>query len=190
MWFNLAKKNKPKKRGLIKIRLSFSANKNSKVALHEHKHLLRFLLMHELESSQVAPYWWSGQFSVQGDAVIAQHAAQSGLTTNECALAQWSAYTTVHTKHSLAFKLFESLLERLLPYVRSVESDSDEQKMFWEGARKLLPSCLSVVRHIRKRTSGDKAALRVLNEVLSIVSMIASLHPPNGFDLFPKNVYG
>lgn len=70
MWFSLDKKNKPKHQGLIKLRLSFSAEKNTKVAVQEHKHLLRVLLLHELESSKVAPYWWSGKFSDQGEAVI------------------------------------------------------------------------------------------------------------------------
>lgn len=196
------------------MRLSFSADKISKVAIQEHKvrqfikwhsdeksdsniyhlpyvqHLLRILLMYELESSKVAPFWWAGKFSTQGEAVIAQHSAQSGLTSNDCALAQWSAFTTVHSSHSLAFKLFETLLEKLVRHIRMAELTSDEVKMFWEGIRKLLPSCFSIIRNIRKRTAGDKNSLKILNEVVSIISIVSKLTPPAEFDLFPRNIYG
>lgn len=191
MWFSLDKKNKLKHQGLIRLRLSFSADKISKVSINEHKNLLKILLLHELETSKVAPYWWSGKFSVQGEAVIGQHATQSGLTATNCALAQWSAYTIIHADHHhLAFKLFDALLEKLYPYIRSSNISDDEVKTFWEGARKLLPSCFSVIRNIRKRTAGDKASLKMLNEVLTIVSIIGSLDPPKDFVLFPSNVYG
>lgn len=61
MWLGLDKKGKTKQQGTIRLRLSFSAEKNSQVAVQEHKHLLRILLLHELETSKVAPYWWSGE---------------------------------------------------------------------------------------------------------------------------------
>lgn len=190
MWFSLDKKNKPKHQGLIKLRLSFSAEKNSKVAIQEHKHLLRILLLHELETSKVAPYWWSGKFSDQGEAVIAQHSAQSGITPNVRALAQWSAYTTIHANHPLAFKLFENLLEKLQKHINSPDISTDDVKLFWEGARKLLPSCFSVIRNIRKKTSSDKNSIKILSEVLSVVQSIALLKIPKDIDLFPKNIYG
>lgn len=190
MWFSLDKKNKPKHQGLIKLRLSFSAEKNTKVAVQEHKHLLRVLLLHELESSKVAPYWWSGKFSDQGEAVIAQHSAQSGISANVRALAQWSAYTTIHSNHALAFKLFVSLLEKLLRFLNSPETHVEDQKMFWEGVKKLLPSCFSVIRNIRKKTSSDKNSIKMLNEVLSILSIIGTVSVPKDVELFPKNVYG
>lgn len=188
MWFSLEKKNKPKHQGLIKLRLSFSAEKNSKVAVQEHKHLLRILLLHELETSKVAPYWWSGKFSDQGEAVVSQHSAQSGITPSVRALAQWSAYTSIHVNHPLAFKLFESLLEKLRGHLHDISVD--DQKLFWEGVKKLLPSCFSVIRNIRKKTSSDKNAIKLLNEVLSVVSAIASFKPPHDMELFPKNIYG
>ncbi|XP_031620349.1 protein unc-13 homolog 4B isoform X3 [Contarinia nasturtii] len=190
MWFSLDKKNKPKHQGLIKLRLSFSAEKNCKVAVQEHKHLLRVLLLHELESSKVAPYWWSGKFSEQGEAVIAQHTAQSGMNANTRSVAQWSAYTTIHANHALSFKLFENLLEKLLRFLHSPETNAEDTKLFWEGVKKLLPSCYSVIRNIRKKTSSDKNSMKVLTEVLSILSIIGTLSPPADVDLFPKNVYG
>lgn len=190
MWFNLDKKNKPKHQGLIKLRLSFSAEKNCKVAVNEHKHLLRVLLLHELESSRVAPYWWSGKFTEQAEAVIAQHAAQSGINTNTRAIAQWSAYTTIHSNHALSFKLFEILLEKLLRFLNSPDMHVEDKKLFWEGVKKLLPSCFSVIRNIRKKTSSDKNAIKMLNEVLNILSIISTLSPPKDIELFSKNIYG
>lgn len=53
MWYSLDKKNKITRQGVIKLRLGFSSEKNPQVAAQEHKHLLRILLLHELETSKV-----------------------------------------------------------------------------------------------------------------------------------------
>lgn len=190
MWFSLDKKQKLKRQGLIKIRLTFSAEKNNKVASQEHRHLLRILLMHELDSSKVAPYWWSGKFSAQGESVITQHSAQSALTAVDCALAQWSVYTVIHTDHPLAFSLFDNLLDKLIRPVQTGTLQDDDVKMFWDGVKKLLPSCFSVIRKLRKKTTSDKSTVKVLGDVLTVMSKVALLEPPYGTDLFPKNVYG
>ncbi|KAG4080156.1 hypothetical protein HA402_008227 [Bradysia odoriphaga] len=190
MWFSLDKKNKVKRQGLIKIRLAFSAEKNNRVAVQEHKNLLRILLMHELDSSKVAPYWWSGKFSIQGEAVIAQHSAQSGLSATDCAFAQWSVYTAIHNDHPLAFNLFESLIDKLIRPIQSASISEDEIKNFWDGTTKLLPSCFSVIRKLRKKTATDKNCVKTLTDVLSILSKVAMLEPPEGTDLFPKSIYG
>lgn len=151
---------------------------------------MRILLLHELETSKVAPYWWAGKFSGQGEAVIAQHAAQSGLNVNARALSQWSAYTTIHANHALSFKLFENLLEKLSRFINVVELNPEDKKMFWEGVKKLLPSCFSVIKNIRKKTSSDKNCIKMVNEALSILSIIASMSPPKDAELFSKKIYG
>lgn len=104
------------------------------------------------------------------------------------AQAQWSALTSIHVNHPLAFKLFESLLDKLQRHLSDISAD--DQKLFWEGVKKLLPSCFSVIRNIRKKTFSDKNAIKLLNEVLSVVSAIASFKPPQDIELFPKNIYG
>lgn len=53
LWCTLEKKGKSKKQGDVKIRLSFSSEKNFHVASQEHRHLLRLMLLHELENSKV-----------------------------------------------------------------------------------------------------------------------------------------
>lgn len=190
MWFTLDKKNKTKRQGLIKIRMNFSAEKNSKVAAQEHRHLLRILLMHELETSKVAHYWWSGKFSAQGEAIITQHSAQSGLCPNDCAMAQWAVYAAIHTDHPLAFALFDCLLDKIMRPLQQGNLSDDDVKLFWEASKKLLPSCFGVIRKIRKKTAGDKNCVKILSEVLSILSKIATIEPPEGTDLFPRSLYG
>lgn len=58
MWYGLEKPKKAKRQGLIKARLVFSAEKISEVAMQEHRHLLRILLLHELENSKVFTLWY------------------------------------------------------------------------------------------------------------------------------------
>lgn len=191
MWCNLEKKSKLKIQGAIKVRMNFSSEKNDQVAIQEHRHLLRLLLTHELESSKVAQYWWAGKFSNSGERVLLQHAAQSGLTDIDVAFAQWSVFTEVHQQHCLAFSLFDSILEKL---IRSVQTKSfyheEEHNIFWEATKRILPSCFSKIRKLRKDVAGEKNVLKTLTEVLNIISKVAMLEPPEGTILFPVQLYG
>lgn len=56
MWYSLDKKNKMKRQGVLRIRLSFSSQKQPRVAAQEHQHLLKILLLHELETSKVRTF--------------------------------------------------------------------------------------------------------------------------------------
>uniref|UniRef100_A0A336MP88 CSON004614 protein n=1 Tax=Culicoides sonorensis TaxID=179676 RepID=A0A336MP88_CULSO len=189
MWYSLDKKGKKKRTGLVKIRINFSSEKNTQVAMQEHRHLLKILLLHELETSQVAKYWWSGKFSSEGETILTQHAAQSGLTQSDLALSRWSVFCEVHSDHPLAFSLFDGLLDKIVRTIQSRASE-EEVRIFWESTKKLLPSCMNTIRRIRKSASGDKNTIRMVAEALSIISKIAMIVPPEGFDLFPANLYG
>ncbi|XP_058814021.1 protein unc-13 homolog 4B isoform X2 [Topomyia yanbarensis] len=189
MWYNLDKKNKLKRQGTIRMRLNFSSQKNNQVAAQEHRHLLRILLLHELETSKVAHYWWSGKFTLQGEFVLTQHSAQSSLSTTAVAFIQWSVYASIHLDHLLSFSLFDSLLDKLVRPVQTRSVSDEELKMFWEATRKLLPSCFSVIRKLRKKTAGDKLVIKMLTDVLNILAKISMLEPPEGTDLFPIKQY-
>ncbi|CAG2067675.1 unnamed protein product, partial [Timema podura] len=52
-WCSLERKHKAKKQGDLKVRMTFSSEKNHQVASQEHRHLLRLLLLHELDKSKV-----------------------------------------------------------------------------------------------------------------------------------------
>lgn len=52
-WLHLEKKTKTKKRGDVKVKLSFSSEKNSQVSLQEYRHLLRLLLVYEINTTKV-----------------------------------------------------------------------------------------------------------------------------------------
>ncbi|KAH8295174.1 hypothetical protein KR018_008180 [Drosophila ironensis] len=190
VWYNLEKGNKTRSRGSILVNLALSAEKNKSVAVQEHKNLLKLLLMHELDTSQVANYWWSGKFSPNAEIIRSQHAAQSGLTPFDCALSQWHAYCTIHESHKLNFALFNSILDVLVPVITCMQTDSEDVKTFWDGVRRLLPSCFAVLRKLRSRNTSDKNIVKALNEVLDILKKIKDLDVPENVDLFPKSVYG
>lgn len=189
MWYSLDKKGKTKRTGLVKIRINFSSQKNTQVAMQEHRHLLKILLLHELETSKVAPFWWSGKFSSEGDTILTQHAAQSGLTQPDLALSRWSVFCEVHCEHPLAFSLFDGLLDKIVRVIQS-RSSKEEVRIFWESTKKLLPSCMNTIRKMRKSVSGDKNTIRMVAEALSIISKVAMIQPPEEFDLFPAQLYG
>lgn len=190
MWYNLDKRGKAKSQGTIKVRMNFSSEKNDQVASQEHRHLLKILLYHELEKSQVAHYWWCGKFNDNATVVIVQHQAQSGLTDIDVAFAQWAVYAEVHQHHPLSFELFDKLLDILVrPIQNRNVSHAEELNIFWEATRRLLPSCFGVIRKLRKKLAGDLDAAKHLTRALSILSKIAKLEVPQDFDLFPIEYY-
>lgn len=191
MWYNLDKKGKTKTQGTIKVRLNFSSEKNDQVASQEHRHLLKILLYHELETSKVAHHWWSGKFSSIAERIINQHQAQSGLTDIDVAFAQWAVFTEVHQHHPLSFELFDQILNVLIrPIQTNKVSHCEEISIFWEATKRLLPSCFGIVKKLRKKLSGDANSLKHLTKALSIIAKVATLEPPESTDLFPEQYYG
>ncbi|KAG6450866.1 hypothetical protein O3G_MSEX006811 [Manduca sexta] len=189
-WYSLNKKSKLRKQGVIKTRLSFSSQKNNQVAAQEHRHLLRILLLHELENSKVAHYWWNGNFSGPAEAILTQHIAQSGLTPLDSSLVQWSVYCAVTVDHPLSFTLFNELLDKITKPLQSGLVSEEDVKLFWDGAKKLLPMCYSHIRKLRKKTAGDKNVMKTLREVLKILYKLSVLDVPETVNLFPENLYG
>ncbi|XP_048485356.1 protein unc-13 homolog 4B isoform X3 [Plutella xylostella] len=190
MWYSLDKKNKLRRQGVVKVRLNYSSEKNSRVAAQEHRHLLRVLLLHELDISRVAPYWWCGNFSAAAEAILTQHVAQSGLNPTDNALAQWSVYCTVTGDHPLSFALFNNLLEKLTKPIQAGIIDEEDAKLFWDGAKKLLPTCFNHIRKLRKKTAGDKTVMKALREVLKILYRLSMMDVPESIEMFPPNLYG
>ncbi|XP_032597661.1 protein unc-13 homolog 4B isoform X2 [Drosophila grimshawi] len=190
VWYNLEKGSKTKSRGSVLVNITLSAEKNKNVACQEHKHLLKLLLMNELDTSQVTNYWWSGKFSSMAEAIRTQHAVQSGLSSFDCALSQWHAYSTVHETHKLTFALFNSILDILVPVISCLQNDCEDVKTFWDGAKRLLPSCFSVLRKLRSKNVSDNKILKALSEVLDILSKLKTFDIPGTIDIFPQTVYG
>jgi len=189
-WCTLEKRGKAKKQGDVKIRLSFSSEKNQQVASQEHRHLLRLALLHELENSKVEPFQWNGEFCQAAETILTQHLVQCGMSPVSVTLAKWSEFASVHVNHPLSFIVFSLLLQKLVKPLQNRLTTDDEEKMFWEAARKLLPSCFNGVRRIRKLTHSDNNTLNQLSAILSILSQLATLQPPDGTDLFPPSIYG
>ncbi|KAK7866889.1 hypothetical protein R5R35_006049 [Gryllus longicercus] len=190
VWCTLERKGKAKKQGLVKLKLAFSSEKNSQVAFQEHRHLLRLLLLHHLETSKVEPYHWQGNFSSAAQTILTQHLVQCGLSQTEIILAKWVEYSSVHLDHHLSFKVFPILLENLLKPLNNKLLCDENEKLFWESTKKMMPSCLNAIRKIRKLTPSDKNTINQLTSLLSVLSKLRCLTPPEDFELFPTALYG
>ncbi|XP_066150952.1 protein unc-13 homolog 4B isoform X3 [Euwallacea fornicatus] len=188
MWYTLDKKNKVARQGVLKVRICFSSGKNNQVAAQEHRHMRRIILLHELEVSKVSTYWWCGNFSPQAEQLLTQHVAQSGLSPTEVALCSYSVYAGIHHSHPLSFALFSKLLEKLLRPLQTEIVPEEDLRLFWDATRKLLPSCFSIIRKIRKKTANEKTMMKQIIEVLKILHYLKILEPAN-IDLFPRNLY-
>ncbi|XP_072393128.1 protein unc-13 homolog 4B isoform X4 [Diabrotica undecimpunctata] len=189
MWYSLDKKNKIVRQGVLKVRIAFSSEKNNKVAEQEYRHLLRIILLHELETSKVAPHWWCGSFTPQGEQILTQHIAQSGLSPIEVAVCQYCVFAAIHQNHALSLTLFSNLLDKIVRAVQGSGMCEEDIKLFWDATKKLLPSCVKVIRKIRKKNTNEKTKMKQVTEVLRILNNINSLEPPPNFDLFPVMLY-
>ncbi|KAE8741885.1 hypothetical protein FOCC_FOCC012589 [Frankliniella occidentalis] len=189
-WVNLEKKNKTKKQGVVKLRVAFGAEKNAQVALQEHRHLLRLLLLHHLDSTKLEPYAWCGEFDELASTILRQHAVQSGLTAFDQTLARWVEFCSVHVDHPLSFYLFAQLGNQLQKPITDGMFSTEEIKHFWEATKKFLPSCMNSVRRLRKISNCDRGTLLQITGIVNTLSSLATLTPPEGTDLFPRSVYG
>lgn len=188
--YSLCKNDKPKLRGSISLQMSIdalAAKKFNQTSHQDRKHLLRIILQHELNISNMASYDWRGQFSDLGEAIF----AHSGHTKNPRAhaLAQWSEFTAFHSTHPLSLELFENLLMALLPFLKCHKiTMQNELHIFWDGVKKLIPSCFSVLRNSQRRSDADMESLQKSLSILATINGFTT--PSNGIDLFPTKIYG
>ncbi|XP_034180927.1 C2 and C2B_Munc13-like domain-containing protein staccato isoform X1 [Osmia lignaria lignaria] len=189
MWYSLEKKNKSKRRGVVKLRLAFSAEHNAQVAAQEYRHLLRVLLLHEIENEKIEKYCWCGRWSAPAEVLLLQHSAQRGLLARNVALAQWVEYAGIHQEHPLSFTVFSKLAIDLLRPMENGLFSPDETRLFWNATKKLLYSCLNSIRKIRRLTPGDKNTMAQLSAILGILSSISCLKVPEEINLFPQKMY-
>nr|CAD7430429.1 unnamed protein product [Timema monikensis] len=295
-WCTLERKHKAKKQGDLKVRMTFSSEKNHQVASQEHRHLLRLLLLHELDKSKVrvchpsvfalfathhsslpvqsclppitAVYQyspvchpsqqvyqyspvchpsqqftstvlsgmscpgnrphlhfthiftnmsesvddcfneeddhdgeifskelvealqWNGVYSSLGETILTQHCVQCGLNSADVAFAKWMEYVSVHVGHPLNFKVFADTLIQLIKPLQNGLLRPDEEKMFWEATKKLIPSCMNAIRKIRRLTPSERHTSNLISSILSVFSHLMTLQMPEGLDLFPVSVYG
>ncbi|XP_071872058.1 C2 and C2B_Munc13-like domain-containing protein staccato isoform X3 [Bombus fervidus] len=189
MWYSLEKKNKSKRRGVVKLRLAFSAEHNAQVAAQEYRHLIRVLLLYEIETQKIEKYCWCGRWSAPAEVLLLQHSAQRGLLARNVTLAQWIEYSRIHQEHPLNFTVFNKLAIDLLRPMENGLFSVDETRLFWDATKKLLYSCLNSIRKIRRLTIGDKNAMTQLSAILGILSSISSLKVPEDINLFPAKMY-
>lgn len=133
---------------------------------------------------------WNNVFSAPAQCLITQHSIHSGLSNVDVALAQWSVYTTIHKDHRLNFAIFLPILDTLINPLQTMTLSEEDTKMFWESTRKLLPSCFSIIRKVRRKCANEKTAFKQLLDVLKILSKVSNLEPPPELDLFPPSLYG
>lgn len=150
----------------MKLRLAFSSEHNTQVAAQEHRHLIRVLLMHEIEAGKLEKYCWCGRWSAPADALLKQHSAQRGLLFRNVTLAQWTEFARIHQEHPLNFTVFNKLLRDLLRPLENGLFSTDEARLFWDAAKKLVYSCLNCIRKIRRLTPGDKNTMTQLDAIL------------------------
>lgn len=107
----------------------------------------------------------------------------------EVALSQYCVYASIHQNHALNLALFTKLLEKLVKPLQKGIILEEGIKLFWDATKKLLPSCFSIIRKIRKKNTSEKTVLKQVKEVVTILSYLSELDIPAHVDLFPSALY-
>uniref|UniRef100_A0A0A9YAH0 Protein unc-13 D n=1 Tax=Lygus hesperus TaxID=30085 RepID=A0A0A9YAH0_LYGHE len=190
-WFSLEKKSsRTTKRGAIQLKLGFSSEKNNQVAAQEHRHLMRLIVLQEMEHNKPDLQTWDGSFEGPADVILRQHAAQSGLRPADEKMAQWVEFGRLHANQPLNFKLFSSIIYSVTDPLNNGLYSDDEMKLFWDGTKRLLPSIFQGIRKLRKTYTPDKSCLIQLDAMLSILAELSKLEVADNIDLFPSSIYG
>uniref|UniRef100_A0A1B0BSP7 Uncharacterized protein n=1 Tax=Glossina palpalis gambiensis TaxID=67801 RepID=A0A1B0BSP7_9MUSC len=94
------------------------------------------------------------------------------------------------TREPLSFSLFNSIVDVITPVLKCHLNASDDMETFWNGAKCILPSCVSVLRKLRAKNVSDKQIVKTFCNVLDIFAKVNTLLLPESIDLFPPNIYG
>uniref|UniRef100_A0A182VXH0 C2 domain-containing protein n=1 Tax=Anopheles minimus TaxID=112268 RepID=A0A182VXH0_9DIPT len=183
-WYNLAKKKKPDPQGTIKVKFFFTSKLEKATAKHEYEQMLRCILEYELRSSSVARYWWAGKLTSEGQAILQQYTKCANLNATEQTVIAWFVYTQVHLTYPLSISLLESVLDKLCAGYDVALTSDEERERFWEGARRILPSCLSIIVKMRKRLAGDKDIVKTVTSLLQLIAKADQLAVRKGVGLF------
>ncbi|XP_058119916.1 protein unc-13 homolog 4B-like [Anopheles ziemanni] len=185
-WYNLSKKRKQDPQGTIKVKFFFTSKVPKETAKREYEQMLRLFLEYELRSSSVARYWWAGKLTNEGESILQQYTKCANLNANEQTLVAWFVYTQVHPTYSLSIGLLEGVLDKLIACYDTVLTTDEERERFWEGTRRLLPSCLSIVVKMRRRMAGDKDIVKTVSSVLHLLAKADQLATKKGVNLFDE----
>ncbi|XP_014244942.1 protein unc-13 homolog 4B isoform X2 [Cimex lectularius] len=191
-WYNLEKKTSRTKssRGAVQLKLAFSSEKNNQVAAQEHRHLMRLLVLQEMEHNKPDLETWDGTFTGPADVILRQHAAQSGLRPADERMAQWVEYIRLHVNQPLNFRLLSSIITSIVDPLHNGLYSDDEIRLFWDGTKRLLPSIFGNLRKYRKVPQAEKTVNSQLDSMLNIIAELLKLDQPDNIELFPKSVYG
>ncbi|XP_058055568.1 protein unc-13 homolog 4B-like [Anopheles bellator] len=183
-WYSLAKKKKPDPQGTIKLKFFFTSKLEKATAKREYEQMLHLILDYELRTSSVARYWWAGKLTNEGESILAQYCKCANLTASEQTAIAWFVYSQIHLTYPLSIGLLEGVLDKLCTGYDSVLASDDERARFWDGVRRILPSCLSIVMKMRKRIAGDKDIVKTINSVLQLLAKADQLAGKKGVNLF------
>ncbi|XP_014272983.1 protein unc-13 homolog 4B isoform X1 [Halyomorpha halys] len=187
-WYPLEKKSKS--RGEIKLKLTFSSEKNSVVAFQEGRHIIRLLLLHEVENKNIDPKEWDGEFPELANTILRQHTAQSGLQPADEYMARWLEFIRFHSGQPFCYSLFLKVLDKIIQPLKNGLYSDEEVKLFWESTKRILPLFFQHIRKLRKLSQDDNNFIEGLTSILKILSLISSLNVPDNFELFPKTSFG
>ncbi|PSN30838.1 hypothetical protein C0J52_20268 [Blattella germanica] len=164
-----------KKKGDLKVHVSFCVKKDATVGFEQHRYLLHRVILYELDAWKSRVYNWRGEMSTMAKSLLIHHQEQCNISSLHADLAEWIEYINVHGIRPLNLSIFLPMLERLIQHFEEDLLTNEEKKLFWESVTKLLPSCLMAVRRVQMLSVSDKTVnqplfiFRLLSKIIGLV---------------------
>jgi len=173
-WWPLEKPDarKQKERGEVRLTLTISTEKDPVICSQEHRHLLKILFAHQLQTSKAAPFTWNGDFSREAVLVLSQHAVQGKLSGADTALARWLVYCHTHCDLPLDYRVFIRILEKLEFAIQNSLLTAEEENKFAEVAQIFVQHCVEFIRKHRQFLASHADYFVQLESILKCLKLV------------------
>ncbi|KAL7046708.1 hypothetical protein ACKWTF_002691 [Chironomus riparius] len=112
--------------------------------IEAHCALLQILLKHELETSKIPPFFWSGKFNYFATKVLSIHTEFRFIDEPYTSFARWAAYSEIHRHHPLSLQIFNKLLDNII----DVYKDEFESAALAVPKMSFIPACFGFIGNI------------------------------------------
>lgn len=146
---------------------------SSKEPFQSYKNLLKIFLKHEIESSKIPHFCWSGKFSFLASSILSLHAEFLSLDETVTSFARWSAFISIHYQFPLNLKVYHDLLDATVEGYKETDEVNIKFSSF-RRARKSL-ACLGLASPSLNQKVLEAASNRCGDELkISDIEIIKS----------------
>lgn len=116
--------------------------------IEAHCALLKILLKHELETSKIPRFYWTGKFNFLAIKILSLHAEFRFIEEPYESFAKYAAYTEIHQFHPLNLGIFQKLLDNIIDVYKDDNESMALANPKMAKAASFIPACFGLIGNI------------------------------------------